>query len=36
MFYASDRSKLRAAMNKYNLEEVRFSFDYEGTKIILS
>ena len=36
MFYASDRSTLRAAMNKYNLEEVRFSFDYEGTKIILS
>jgi len=36
LFYASDRSKLRAAMNKYNLEEVRFSFDYEGTKIILS
>lgn len=36
MFYASDRSKLRAAMNKCNLEEVRFSFDYEGTKIILS
>jgi D-glycero-alpha-D-manno-heptose-7-phosphate kinase len=36
MFYASNRSKLRAAMNKYNLEEVRFSFDYEGTKIILS
>lgn len=36
MFYASDRSKLRAAMHKYNLEEVRFSFDYEGTKIILS
>ena len=36
MFYASDRSKLRAAMKKYNLEEVRFSFDYEGTKIILS
>lgn len=36
MFYASDRSKLRAAMNKYSLEEVRFSFDYEGTKIILS
>ena len=36
MFYASDRSKLRAAMNKYNLEEVRFSFDYEGTRIILS
>lgn len=36
MFYASDRSKLRAAMKKCNLEEVRFSFDYEGTKIILS
>jgi D-glycero-alpha-D-manno-heptose-7-phosphate kinase len=36
MFYANDKNKLREAMSKFNLEEVRFSFDYEGTKIILS
>ena len=36
MFYASNRNNLREAMAKFNLEEVRFSFDYEGTKIILS
>jgi D-glycero-alpha-D-manno-heptose-7-phosphate kinase len=36
MFYASNKNNLREAMAKFNLEEVRFSFDYEGTKIILS
>lgn len=36
MFYASDRNKLRHAMAKTGLEEVRFRFDYEGTKIVLS
>jgi D-glycero-alpha-D-manno-heptose-7-phosphate kinase len=36
MFYANNKDKLREAMSKFNLEEVRFSFDYEGTKIILS
>jgi D-glycero-alpha-D-manno-heptose-7-phosphate kinase len=36
MFYANNKNKLREAMSKFNLEEVRFSFDYEGTKIILS
>ena len=36
MFYASDKNRLRQAMIELNLEEVRFSFDYEGTKIILS
>ena len=35
-FYAEDRNKLRHAMNKAGLEEVRFRFDYEGTKVILS
>jgi len=35
MFYASDRNKLRHAMSNAGLEEVRFSFDYEGTKTIL-
>jgi D-glycero-alpha-D-manno-heptose-7-phosphate kinase len=36
MFYASDRSRLRDAMSKAGLEEVRFSFDFEGTKVVLS
>ena len=36
MFYASDRNKLRHAMAKAGLEEVRFRFDYEGTKIMLT
>ena len=36
MFYASDRNKLRHAMNGAGLEEVRFRFDFEGTKVILS
>jgi D-glycero-alpha-D-manno-heptose-7-phosphate kinase len=36
MFYASDRSRLRHAMAKAGLEEVRFRFDFEGTKVVLS
>jgi D-glycero-alpha-D-manno-heptose-7-phosphate kinase len=36
MFYASDKNRLRMAMRKLNLEEVRFQFDFEGTKVILS
>lgn len=36
MFYASDRNKLRHVMKKAGLEEVRFGFDFEGTKIVLS
>lgn len=36
MFYAVDRNKLRHAMAKAGLEEVRFRFDFEGTKIVLS
>ena len=36
MFYSSDKEKLRNAMAKLNLEEVRFKFDFEGTKVILS
>jgi D-glycero-alpha-D-manno-heptose-7-phosphate kinase len=36
MFYASDRNKLRHAMSRAGLEEVRFSFDFEGTKVVLS
>jgi len=36
MFYANDRNKLRHAMVKAGLEEIRFRFDFEGTKIVLS
>ena len=36
MFYAGDRQKLRQAMTKAGLEEVRFRFDFEGTKIVLN
>ena len=36
MFYVSDRNKLRHAMSKAGLEEVRFKFDFEGTKAILA
>ena len=36
MFYASDRNRLRHALSKAGLEEVRFRFDFEGTKIVLS
>jgi len=36
MFFAKDKNRLRAAMRELNLEEVRFQFDFEGTKVILS
>jgi D-glycero-alpha-D-manno-heptose-7-phosphate kinase len=36
MFYASDREKLRNEMLKIGLREVRFRFDFEGTKVIFS
>lgn len=36
MFYAEDRNRLRHAMANAGLEEVRFRFDFEGTKIMLS
>lgn len=36
MFYAEDRNKLRHAMARAGLEEVRFRFDFEGTKVILA
>jgi len=35
MFYAEDRNKLRHAMSKANLEEVRFRFDFEGSKVMI-
>lgn len=36
MFLAHDRKKLRHAMAKAGLEEVRFKFDFEGTKVVMS
>ncbi|OGI95628.1 galactokinase [Candidatus Nomurabacteria bacterium RIFCSPLOWO2_01_FULL_42_17] len=35
MFYAEDKTKLRYTLMKEGLEEVRFRFDFEGTKVIL-
>lgn len=34
MLYASDKERLRSAMRSRGLEEVRFQFDFEGTKVI--
>ena len=34
MFYAGDKQKLRHAMREKGLQEVRFRFDFEGTKIL--
>ncbi|MBI5386526.1 MAG: galactokinase [Verrucomicrobia bacterium] len=36
MFYADDKSKLRHAMREAGLKEVRFRFDFEGTKLVSS
>ncbi len=35
LFYAEERARLRRAMTKAGLEEVRFHFDFEGTKVML-
>ena len=34
MFYAHDKRKLRHAMREKGLQEVRFRFDFEGTKVV--
>jgi D-glycero-alpha-D-manno-heptose-7-phosphate kinase len=34
MFYADDKARLRGAMRAAGLEEVRFRFDFEGTKVV--
>ena len=36
MFYADDKAKLRHAMRQNGLKEVRFRFDFEGTKLVIS
>jgi D-glycero-alpha-D-manno-heptose-7-phosphate kinase len=36
MFFVNDRERIRELMQRQGLEELRFSFDFEGTKIVLS
>jgi D-glycero-alpha-D-manno-heptose-7-phosphate kinase len=36
MFYAEDKVQLRQAMAAHGLKEVRFKFDFEGTKVLVS
>jgi len=36
MFMAHDKNKLRQVMATAGLEEVRFRFDFEGTKVVMS
>ena len=36
MFYSEDKAKLRRAMQQAGLKEVRFRFDFEGTKLVIS
>ena len=35
MFYAEDRARLRQVMEQQGLQEVRFRFDFEGTKVLV-
>jgi D-glycero-alpha-D-manno-heptose-7-phosphate kinase len=34
MFYAEDKVRLRRTMREAGLQEVRFRFDFEGTKVV--
>ncbi|MBI3886802.1 MAG: galactokinase [Opitutae bacterium] len=34
MFYAGDKQRLRHAMREQGLQEVRFRFDFEGSKVV--
>ncbi|MNC97283.1 hypothetical protein D3C83_148960 [compost metagenome] len=34
MFYTEEPRRVRNAMTKAGLEEVRFRFDFEGTKVL--
>ena len=36
LFYCYDKKRLRECMAQIGLEEVRFKFDFEGTRVILS
>ena len=35
MFYTEDKTRLRKAMTEAGLREVRFRFDFEGTKVVI-
>jgi len=35
MFYTEDRMRLRHAMTQIGLKEVRFRFEFEGSKILV-
>jgi D-glycero-alpha-D-manno-heptose-7-phosphate kinase len=34
LFYAVDKARLRRALRAEGLQEVRFRFDFEGTKVV--
>ena len=36
MFYAKDKERLESRFTKLGLEQVKFKFDFEGTKVIMS
>lgn len=36
MFYARDKARLRHALREQGLTELRFRFDFEGTKVVVS
>ncbi len=36
VFYTEDKARLRHAMRSVGLKEVRFRFDFEGTKLVSS
>jgi len=36
MFFAHDRKRLRTTMKNEGLREVRFRFDFEGTKVLIN
>jgi D-glycero-alpha-D-manno-heptose-7-phosphate kinase len=36
LFYARERNQLRRALTEAGLQEVRFRFDFEGTRIVLA
>jgi D-glycero-alpha-D-manno-heptose-7-phosphate kinase len=36
MFYTHNPQQLRKAMEKEGLQEMRFKFDFEGTKVVIS
>ena len=36
MFYAEERDRLRTAMHQAGLDEVRFRFDFDGTRVLFS